>query len=160
MKHLIFATSSSIAPTFLRVFLGLVLFPHGAQKMLGWFGGYGFDGTMNFFTQSVGLPWVVGFLVIMVEFFGSLCLVFGFATRLWSLAFIGNMIGIILTSHTDYFFMNWDGSQKGEGFEYHLLVIGMALSLLITGAGRFSIDALIQNNKLQNQRSKPVLANA
>ena len=160
MKNLIFATRSSIAPVFLRVFLGIVLFPHGAQKVFGWFGGFGFDGTMDFFTETVGLPWVVGFLVIMVEFFGSLCLIFGFAVRFWSLAIIGDMIGIILTSHTDYFFMNWDGNQKGEGFEYHLLVIGMALSLLITGAGRFSIDALIQNNKLKSKRSNPVLANA
>ncbi len=158
MKNLIFSTKNSISPVFLRVFLGLVLFPHGAQKVFGWFGGYGFNGTMNFFTDSVGLPWIVGFLVIIIEFVGSLCLIFGFAVRFWTLAIIGDMIGIILTSHTDYFFMNWDGSQKGEGFEYHLLVIGMALSLLITGAGRFSIDARLQDKKLSSERTKPVLS--
>ena len=144
MKKLLFATNDSYAPTILRLLLGTVLFAHGAQKLLGWFGGYGFEGTMGFFTGTVGLPWIVGFLVIMIEFFGSLSLLLGFATRLWSVSMIFLFIGIMVTSHlSNGFFMNWYGSQKGEGIEYFLLSIGMALSLAVSGAGKFSIDRLL-----------------
>jgi putative oxidoreductase len=144
MRHLLFKTSNSAAPLFLRLFLALVLFPHGAQKLLGWFGGFGFQGTMQYFTDDVGLPWVVGFLVILIEFFGPLALILGFAVRFWSLAITGVMIGIILTDFTDYFFMNWFGNQKTEGMEFFLLAIGMASSLVYSGAGRYSIDAQLE----------------
>src|SRR4051794_38598623 len=127
MKKIVFNTSSNNwAATFTRLTLGTVLFAHGAQKLTGCFGGYGFDGTMKFFTETVGLPWVVGFLVIIIEFFGSLSLILGFATRLWSLAIGILTLGIIETSHVQYgFFMNWFGNQKGEGVEYFLLMIGL-----------------------------------
>lgn len=121
--------------------LGILLFPHGAQKMLGWFGGYGFSGTMNFFTGTVGLPWIIGFLVILIEFVGSLFLIAGIAVRITALAVIADMVGIIFSSHIQNgFFINWFGNQAGEGFEYHLLVITMAVSLLISGAGKWSLD--------------------
>lgn len=144
MKKLLFTTNDSYAPTILRLLLGTVLFAHGAQKLLGWFGGYGFEGTMGFFTGTVGLPWIVGFLVIVIEFFGSLSLLLGFATRLWSISMIFLFVGIMVTSHlSNGFFMNWYGSQKGEGIEYFLLSIGMALSLVVSGAGKLSIDRLL-----------------
>lgn len=144
----IFKTNDSSAATILRIMLGLVIFPHGAQKLLGWFGGYGFTGTMKFFTDTVHLPWIIGFLVIITEFFGSLMLIAGLATRFAALAIIINFTGIILTSHiSNGFFINWFGNQQGEGFEYHLLVIGMALSLLIAGAGRLSFDYVIAGRK-------------
>src|SRR5688500_18728627 len=108
MSHLIFQTDKKAwAPLFSRVLLGIVLFPHGAQKLLGWFGGYGFERTMGYFTGAVGLLWIVGFAVILIEFFGALSLILGFATRFWGLAIVGQMVGIILTAHSDYFFMNW-----------------------------------------------------
>ncbi|HVG16211.1 MAG TPA: DoxX family protein [Chitinophagaceae bacterium] len=144
MKHLFFKTNRSTAPLFLRLFLALVLFPHGAQKLLGWFGGFGFEGTMRYFTDTVGLPWAVGFLVILIEFFGPLALVAGVAVRFWSLAIGGVMTGVILTTFTDYFFMNWFGNQKTEGMEFFLLTIGMSLSLVYSGAGRFSIDSQLE----------------
>ena len=143
MKKIIFNTGSGIAPLPIRLLLATVLFPHGAQKLLGWFNGYGFDRTMEYFTGTVGLPWIFGLLVIVIEFFGPLSLVIGFATRLWSAAIMVVMAGIIFTTFTDYFFMNWFGQQKTEGFEFFLLAIGMSLSLVIYGAGRFSVDKAI-----------------
>ena len=141
----IFATNENSSATIIRIVLGLILFPHGAQKLLGWFGGYGFDGTMGFLTGSVGLPWIIGFFVIIIEFFGALALIFGFATRIVSIGLIALFAGIVFTGHLNHgFFMNWSGQQKGEGYEYHLLVIGMALSLLVSGAGKWSADYAIQ----------------
>ncbi|GAA4321785.1 DoxX family protein [Flaviaesturariibacter amylovorans] len=144
MKQILFATTRSSAPLFLRLLLGIVLFPHGAQKLLGWFGGFAFEGSMGYFTGTVGLPWIVGFLVILVEFFGPLFLILGFATRFWSLAIFFVMSGIVVTSMHDYFFMNWFGNQKSEGMEFFLLTIGMSLSLLVSGSGRWAVDRLLQ----------------
>ena len=139
-----FATDESWSGLILRLTLGLVMFPHGAQKLLGWFGGFGFDGTMGFFTQKMGLPWIIAFLVIMGEFFGSLGLLAGFLTRFTAASFIVIMLGATVTTHWPIgFFMNWFGQQQGEGYEYHLLMIGISLALLITGAGKWSIDRLL-----------------
>jgi putative oxidoreductase len=141
MKNMIFKTNSDWAGFIARLTLGVILFPHGAQKMLGMFGGYGFTGTMGYFTNTVRLPWIVAFLVIIIEFVGSLSLIIGFATRPWSALIIILMLGIIFTSHIDNgFFMNWSGNQKGEGYEYHLLVIGLSLVILINGSGKYSAD--------------------
>jgi len=128
-----------------RLTLGLVMFPHGAQKLLGIFGGYGFKGTMSYFTGTLHLNALLAFLVIMIEFFGSLSLLAGFATRIWAFALIVVMAGILITStHVQNgFFMNWTGQQAGEGYEYHLLVIGLALTLLFTGGAKWSVDSLI-----------------
>ena len=146
MLKKILQTNENSAVLLLRVALGLVLFPHGAQKLLGWFGGYGFEETMGFFTGTMHLPWIIGFLVIMIEFFGSLLLIAGLATRITAFALIVNFIGIIFSSHIENgFFINWRGGQQGEGFEYHLLVIGMAAALLVNGAGRFSVDRIMAN---------------
>jgi putative oxidoreductase len=146
MKRLIFGTNNDWTSLITRLTIGLILFPHGAQKMLGLFGGYGFSGTMNFFTETVHLPWIIGFLVIVIEFIGSLSLVAGFSSRIWSAIIIIQMIGIILTSHIDNgFFMNWFGTQKGEGYEYHLLVIGLAIATVINGSGKYSADGIIYN---------------
>lgn len=128
----------------LRVTLGIVMLPHGAQKLLGWFGGFGFTNTMSYFTQKAGLPWVVAFLVIVGESFGALGLITGFLTRLCALGMVCIMLGAILTVHLpNGLFMNWSGQQAGEGFEYHLLVIAIGVSLLIYGGGKYSIDGLL-----------------
>lgn len=153
MKKIIFSTASSFAPLPARLLLSLVLFPHGAQKLLGWFGGFGFGGTMNYFTGTVGLPWTAGFLVILLEFFGPLALLLGFATRLFSLALLCVFTGIVLTSHHHYFFMNWFGAQKGEGAEFFLLAIGLCLSLIVSGAGKLSVDRLLaKSTKTESQK--------
>jgi len=144
----IFQTNESGAVALLRVMLGIVLFPHGAQKMLGWFGGYGFNGTIGFLTGPAGLPWIIAFLVIAIEFFGALALIFGFATRIVAAGIISLFTGIILTSHlTNGFFMNWSGNLKGEGYEFHLLIIGIAIALLLNGAGKWSVDYLLLRKK-------------
>lgn len=127
-----------------RLVLALVLFPHGSQKLLGWFGGYGFSGTMGFFTTTMGLPWLVALLVILGEFFGPLMLAIGFGTRVAALGITAIMTGAIVTSHLQFgFFMNWFGGQKGEGFEFHLLALALSVPLLIWGGGRNSIDGRI-----------------
>ena len=149
MKALIFKTSAGVYALPLRIMLAVVLFPHGAQKLLGWFNGAGFDGTMQFFTTTIGLPWILGLLVIIIEFFGPLALILGIATRIWSLAILVVMIGIILTSFTQYFFMNWFGNQETEGFEFFLLAIGMATSLLVYGGGKYSLDRYIYKQNVQ-----------
>jgi putative oxidoreductase len=141
----IFLTNENVTATIIRIVLGMILFPHGAQKMLGWFGGYGFNGTMGFLTGTAGLPWIIAFLVIAIEFFGAIALMFGFAIRIVAVGIISLFAGIIFKSHLQNgFFMNWAGNQNGEGYEYHLLVIGMAVALLICGAGKWSVDYALQ----------------
>jgi putative oxidoreductase len=125
----------------LRLTLGLVMLPHGIQKLLGWFGGLGFDGTMGVFTEKMGMPWIIAFLVIIAESFGSLGLLAGFLTRFVAVGLAVIMLGAITMVHLPYgFFMNWFGQQQGEGYEYHLLVIGIAAALMVTGSGRWSVD--------------------
>ena len=146
MKYL-FQTDDNFSYWVPRVMLGCVMFPHGAQKLLGWFGGFGFTNSMTYFTQTAGLPWVVAFLIIMGESFGSLGLILGFFTRLSAFGLICIMLGAIITVHIpNGFFMNWFGKQAGEGFEYHLLVIGISIPLLISGGGKYSVDGLINKN--------------
>ena len=139
-----FQTDDTWTGLVLRITLGLVMFPHGAQKLLGWYGGFGFSGTMGFFTETMHLPWIVALLVIVGEFFGSLGLIAGLLTRFTAASFMVIMLGAITTAHLQNgFFMNWLGKQQGEGYEYHLLVIGMSLALLVTGAGKWSVDKVI-----------------
>ena len=126
---------------FMRVMLGIVFFPHGAQKVLGWFGGYGFSGTMAFFTTQAHIPALFAFLAICAEFFGSLGLIFGFLTRIAAFGIAMNMTVAVLMIHRHVgFFMNWYGNQKAEGYEYHLLALALAISIMIRGAGAFSVD--------------------
>jgi putative oxidoreductase len=134
-------TDNSTATTIIRVLLGLVFFAHGAQKMLGWFGGYGFSGTMGFFTGALHIPAVFAFLAIAAEFFGGLGLILGVLTRVAAFGIAVNMLVAIVMVHSHFgFFMNWSGTQKGEGFEYHLLALAMAGFLMLQGAGAFSVD--------------------
>jgi putative oxidoreductase len=139
-----FQTDDSWAGLILRLTLGLVIFPHGAQKLLGWYGGFGFDGTMGYFTLTLGIPWIIAFLIVIGEFFGSLGLLVGFLTR-FSAASIGViMLGAITMVHLQNgFFMNWFGKQPGEGYEYHLLVLGISIALTVIGAGRWAVDQQI-----------------
>jgi putative oxidoreductase len=139
----LFATEASLVQLVLRLTLAVVIFPHGAQKALGWFGGYGFKGTMGSLAQS-GFPAPLGALAIVAEFLGPFGLALGLLTRVAAFGIACVMLGAIFKVHAPHgFFMNWFGNQKGEGFEYHLLVIGLALAVMIGGAGVWSLDGLL-----------------
>jgi len=143
MLKRLMGTSNDVSFTILRVVLGVVFFAHGAQRMLGWFGGFGFHDTMGAFAQ-MGMPAPVAFLIICAQFFGGLGLIVGLLTRIASLGIAGLMIGAIFMVHLQNgFFMNWMGTQKGEGIEYHLLALAMAAALLLRGAGAFSLDGAL-----------------
>lgn len=147
MLRQLIATEEKLSPTVLRIMLGLVILPHGAQKLLGWFGGYGFAGTMHHFTQNMEIPFIFALLAILAESFGALGLIVGLGTRIAALG-VGATIGVAALFHVQNgFFMNWFGNQAGEGFEYHLLVVGMALALVIAGGGKWSLDALLARGK-------------
>jgi len=144
MLRKLLVTDDNTATVILRLVLGVVFFAHGSQKMLGWFGGYGFSGTMAYFTGPAHIPALFAFLAIAAEFFGGLGLMFGFLTRIAAFGISVNMLVAIATVHgAAGFFMNWTGTQKGEGFEYHLLVLAMTAFLMIRGAGAFSLDRAI-----------------
>jgi putative oxidoreductase len=148
-------TNDHVSGLLLRLTLGIVILPHGLQLLLGWFGGYGFNGSMHYFTGDAGLPWIVAFAVIMLQSAGAVLLLTGTGTRLLAMSYIIMFIGMIITAHADYgFFMNWNGNQKGEGYEYHLLVIGLALLLVINGAGRFSLDYVASKSWLKQPKLK------
>jgi putative oxidoreductase len=141
MLRRLFQTDDDTALLILRVVLGVVFFPHGMQKLLGWFGGYGFGGTMDMFTTKLAIPAFFAFLAIMAEGLGSLGLITGFLTRVAAFGITVNMIVAVYLLHWQHgFFMNWFGSQKGEGFEYHLLAIAIGIALMIKGGGKWSVD--------------------
>ncbi len=139
--HWLSRTDDSAALAVARIALALVILPHGAQKLLGLFGGHGFAGTMGFLTDTMGLPWIVGFLTIMAESIGALALLVGAGSRVAALGIGAVMVGAVVTVHGQFgFFMNWFGNQSGEGFEYHLLALGLAAAVVLGGAGRWSLD--------------------
>ncbi len=127
-----------------RLALGVVILPHGMQKALGAFGGYGLEGTLGFF-QSMGMPFLLGLMVILAEFVGAIGVILGTGTRFMAFSIFLTLGGaMFLGGHVNNgFFMNWFGAQAGEGIEYFLLVLGLAASLMISGAGKFSVDGLI-----------------
>jgi putative oxidoreductase len=141
MFHKLVSTSNDLVLTVVRLVLGVTFFMHGAQKMLGWFGGYGFHATMGTFTHYLGIPAPLALLAICAEFFGGLGLLVGLLSRVAALGIIVNMLVAIATvHHVNGFFMNWTGQQKGEGFEFHLLAIALAIVVVIKGSGAVSID--------------------
>jgi putative oxidoreductase len=136
------STCPELGALVLRLSAAVVFFPHGAQKMLGWFGGRGFSATMEGFT-GMGMPPVVAFLVIVTEFFGALLLLFGFLSRLAALGIGAIMVGAIVLVHGKQgFFMNWGGGMPAgqEGFEFHILALAVLLVVLIKGGGLLSVD--------------------
>jgi putative oxidoreductase len=144
MLSKLLVTDDSKATAILRLVLGVVFFAHGAQKLLGWFGGPGFSGSMGLFTGYLHIPAPLAFLAIAAEFFGGLGLILGFLTRIAAFGIAMNMIVAIAMVHSTFgFFMNWTGTQKGEGFEYHLLALAITAFLMIHGAGAFSVDRTI-----------------
>ena len=138
------ATTSDWSPLVIRLALAVSMFPHGAQKLLGWFGGYGFSGTMGFFTESMGIPAALAFLVIIAESLGAVALFVGALSRVAAFGIGITMTVAMFMGHTaNGFFMNWYSNQAGEGFEYHLLAIGLAIITLVSGGGKLSLDGAL-----------------
>jgi putative oxidoreductase len=145
MASRLIRTDDDVAALLMRLALGIVFFAHGAQKVLGWFGGYGPSATLGAMTKQ-GLPAALVVLVMIAEFGGSIGLILGLLTRVAALGVGCVMLGAIITVHSKVgFFMNWMGNQKGEGFEYHLLALGLAIALIIKGGGLFSIDRALSS---------------
>jgi putative oxidoreductase len=137
-------TDNDTAVFFMRVALGIVFFPHGAQKVLGWFGGHGPQATIQAFSQGMHIPPFVTVLVFLAEFGGAIMLVVGLLSRVAAFGIFCDMIGAILLVHHRFgFFMNWTGQKPGEGFEYHILVLALSLAIMIKGSGRWSIDRAV-----------------
>lgn len=144
MLRRICRTDADYALAIARLLLGVVFLAHGSQKMLGWFGGNGFSATMGFFTHQMGIPAPFAFLAIAAEFFGGLGLILGLLGRIAAFGIMCNMLVAVTTVHWHFgLFANWSGTQKGEGIEYHLLAIALALMIQFKGSGALSIDRLI-----------------
>lgn len=155
LLDLLVQTNSGTSGLILRLTLALVIFPHGAQKLLGWFGGFGYAGTMDFFTGAMGLPAAVAFAVIMIEFFAPLALAVGAYSRVAAAGIGAVMIGAVVTTHLPFgFFMNWSGAQSGEGFEFHLLALGIALAIIAQGGGALSVDRRLGASRDGSGRSR------
>ena len=145
MLRKILITSNDWTQTLLRLVMGVVFFAHGSQKALGWFGGYGFSATMGFFTQTMHIPAVFAFLAVCAEFLGGIGLILGALGRIAAFGIACNMIVAVLLVHApNGLFMNWTGQQKGEGFEYHLLALAIAVVIMVKGSGAFSVDRALQ----------------
>jgi putative oxidoreductase len=144
MLNPLFATRPRFTLLLLRVVLGFLFFMHGSQLVFGWFGGFGLSASINAFTEKMAMPVFLAYLAVFSEFFGGLALIFGFATRIAALGIAADMIIAIFLVHLpNGLFMNWYGNQKGEGYEYHLLAVAIALTLAIGGGGILSIDRSI-----------------
>ncbi|EEF59073.1 DoxX family protein [Pedosphaera parvula] len=154
----LFKTTDDNGALVLRLGLAAVMFPHGAQKVLGWFGGYGFTGTMNFFTQTMHIPAPLAALAMTAEFLGPIALVFGLLSRVAAFG-IGFTISVaaFTVALPNGFFMNWFGNQKGEGVEYHILMAVIALAVVIKGGGKWALDSVIAR---QLERTEVVKASA
>ena len=149
MLKILVKTENDYTLTLMRLVLGVLFFAHGSQLMLGWFGGYGLGGSMQFFTQKLGIPAPFAFLGIATQFFGGILLLLGLVSRLAALTIIGNMVVAIVKVHWQYgLFMNWFGNQKGEGFEYHLLAIAIGLAIVVRGSGALSFDRLLARTRV------------
>jgi putative oxidoreductase len=142
MKPLLRTTSDPVL-LISRIVLGAMLFAHGAQKVLGLFGGRGLDATFQSFA-TLGLPPYAAVLVMALEFVGGAMLVLGLLGRIIGLGTIIDMaVAAYLVNRPYGFFMNWTNTQQGEGVEFHLITIALALTILAHGSGPLSIDRAI-----------------
>jgi len=148
-------THADLILTVARIVLGIIFFAHGAQKLLGWFRGPGLTSSIHTFTEHLHLPPVLAFLVIAGEFFSGVGLIVGLFSRIAALVIVLTMVGAIATVHFRFgLFLNWFGSQEGDGIEYHLLAIALAMAVVVQGAGAFSLDRLVYEHFSGSQLSQ------
>jgi putative oxidoreductase len=135
------STNSDWTLTIIRTLLGVVFFAHGAQKLLGWYGGPGLKETMRAMHDFLGLPRPLAFTAIATEFFGGLGLIVGLLSRVAAVGIGATMIAAIVMVHgRNGLFMDWFGTRKPHGYEYHLLAIALAIVLIAKGSGALSLD--------------------
>lgn len=135
-----------------RIALGLVMFPHGAQKVFGWFGGHGLSGTVGFMGE-LGIPGWLALTASLVELVASLMLITGALTRLAALGIAAIQATAVVLVHAPYgFFMNWGGDRAGHGYEFQLLALGLCFVLLARGGGFASVDARLTKQWLSRHR--------
>jgi putative oxidoreductase len=150
MLQKLIRTRNDRALAVIRIALGVVMFAHGSQKMLGWFGGSGFSGTMGMFENYMHIPAPLAFLAIAAEFFGGLGLLLGLLGRVAAFGITVNMLVAVLKVHlSNGLFMNWSGQQKGEGFEFHLLVLAITTVVMLYGSGAWSVDYAMSRSSTQ-----------
>lgn len=148
MFHNLLKTQNSLPLAIVRLVLGVVFFAHGAQKVLGWFGGNGFSATMGMFENYMHIPAPLAFLAIMAEFLGGLGLIVGLLGRIAAFGIAVNMLVAIFLVHApNGLFMNWGGNQKGEGIEYHLLALAITFAVMIGGSGALSADRALSQTE-------------
>lgn len=162
MLSKILMTRDDIAPALARVTLAVVMFPHGAQHVLGWFGGYGFEGTLGWMTGTLGFPAALAVLALVTEITAPFALLLGFGGRIAALGIIGLMLGALSTHLSNGFFMNWFGSLPAgqEGFEYHIIAMALAGTVALQGSGAWSIDRLLRSRSAQRGKELAPLARA
>lgn len=135
-------TNNQWAATILRITVGVIVFMHGTHKL-----GTGFAPFVDYMASAHGMPYLISLLVVLIEIVGAVLLIVGLGTRVNALLMFGLFIGIIATEHWQHgFWMNWFGTAKGEGYEYHLLVLAMLAALLVTGGGKLSVDKYLTRN--------------
>jgi putative oxidoreductase len=157
LSQTVIGTDRSLVQLVQRTALAAVMFPHGAQKLFGWFGGWGLDASVRWFSQSLHLPAPIALLVILSDVLGALALAFGAFTRLAALGTSAVMVGAVALVHLpNGFFMNWSGAQAGEGFEFHILALALSLPLMVTGGGAFSVDGWLARRR--SASTQPLLA--
>lgn len=150
----LFATDDkSYSLLFLRIIAAIVIIPHGAQKLLGWFGGYGFQATISGFSNYMGIPPFLGILNILAESIGGLFLLFGLFSRISSFGLSITMIVAAVVAHLpNGFFMNWSGTVAGEGFEYHILYFAISFLVMVKGGGAYSLDSVLSKKLLTREK--------
>ena len=161
MSRLLRTTRDPVV-TLIRLTVALVLFPHGAQHVLGWFGGYGFHGTLGWMTATLGFPTGLAVLALITEITAPFALLLGIGGRFAAAGVIGLMLGAFSTHVANGFFMNWFGTLPAgsEGFEYHILMIALAAVVMLRGSGAWSIDAALARTSSPAPTARPLRAAA
>jgi len=145
--HRLTQTDDNYGSIFLRVSFAIMIIAHGAGKLFGVFGGFGFEKTMQIFTEHFHIPWILGLAAFLIEFFSGLAILVGYQTRI-NAFLLASVMSVAGYFHLEYgFYMNWFGKKAGEGFEFHILAIGMMLALAMLGGGKYSLDRYKMNKE-------------
>ena len=144
-------TDADYVCTFLRTIAGIIIFPYGMQKLLGWFDGVGIKGTLEQMTVRK-ITQFIGWLIIIGQSLGSIALIFGFLGRIAAGGLFIIFVGALIVHLPDGWSMNWFGTKKGEGIEYHVLLLSLLLIVIVRGSGAMSIDCWLSAILSENAR--------